>query len=419
MSFSDDVRSHFEGEARRHPTPAGLRAAVVAEASAAAPAERQAPRWAAVAAVILTLAIVAAFFAAGALSRHTVPIGPAPLKVSPPPQSPQSELRSPVAVDVATYDGQTGWALLADCSASNNKCQYEVVETTDGGATWSAPNKVGPLYQGLGGDEPTTIYFPSPTDGFVYGHNAGFATHDAGKTWGAIGPQFLEVVAIRGSDPLWLVIYPCQKGTVCPYEVLVSHDFGKSWTAAAPLDATVSPANVVAFGLRGLLLGGFGAGDLTVTTDGGASWTHVAGRCAPETFENYVATPDGVEIWQYCGGEPPLASPPPSRPQEALWVSEDGGRTWARRTALGGVTVGAELVSPVPHTAILLGAETVFSSDSGLSWHPVDGGNVVLRSISVAASVPVIDSCAGRCWPREAWGIDGGGALWVSHDAVM
>ena len=86
MTLRDDVRQHFEREAIRNPTPAGLRAIVVREAATLA-VQRRSPQWMQVAiAALLALAIVAGFLAAGAL-RHS---NTGPAKHTPPVNAPKA-----------------------------------------------------------------------------------------------------------------------------------------------------------------------------------------------------------------------------------------------------------------------------------------------------------------------------------------
>lgn len=89
MTLRDDVRGYFADEAERMPAPGGLRESVMSHALAAGGA-RQSRQWAvAVAAVLLSLAVVAGLLAAGNLRRpHTVPVSSPPrAQVSPAPSS--------------------------------------------------------------------------------------------------------------------------------------------------------------------------------------------------------------------------------------------------------------------------------------------------------------------------------------------
>ena len=412
MTLRDDVRHHFDREAGRFPTPAGLRASVTNEATRGVPLERRPAQWAAAVAVVLAVAIVAALLAAGQLRNA---------RVSPAASSPRAQLVTPIAtvkagpiptpkstsgmtlVDADMIDATHGWALLYSLTPGTNQRQFWVSRKTNLGSGWSSPVKVGPPL--AEGDSGHHIHFVSSTSGFVYGSSTAFVTHDGGQTWQDSGlPFFLEVVAVVGRSPsTWVVTYPCAKGTVpaCPYEVYISHDDGRTWAQSWALPGNISPLQVVAFQYAGLLISSSGAGDMYTTSDAGVTWRSIPGQCSPETFENYVATADGTEIWQYCGAEPPLASPPPNPPVEKLVVSTDGGATWTRKTAVGGVGVGAVLVSPKPGQAVLAYVSLQVSTDRGSSWKvvsPKEGFTSIVFSSSA-----------------EGWAV-GSGAIWVSFD---
>ena len=423
MTLRDDIRHHFEDEARRLPAPPGLRSSVVGEAARGAVIERRTTQWAAAVAALLAVAVIAGLVASGSLLHpRSTPVAPGPV-VSPTPAQPETSPTPSggakrVLLDATTYDGSTGWALLKLCTFTpDGTCQFSVSKTADGGKHWRSVN-VGPAYPSTNGDVPQHIHFADASNGFVYGHSAGFVTHDGGHTWAALGVSMLEAVAIAGTSPVWLVDYPCAKGTRCGYEVRTSTDGGRTWNATTPLPSGVTPSSAIAFGNAGLLLSGFGAGDIARTADGGRSWTLIAGRCSAQTFESYLASADGTEIWEYCGGDPPLASPPPTPTPETLYVSPDAGVTWSKRTPLGGVTVDAILVSARPGMALLAsGAEVAVSIDGGSSWHGVTGA-LGFSSVSIAASTVALYCVAGaQCWSVEGWAVENTSVIWATHDS--
>lgn len=87
------------------------------------------------------------------------------------------------------------WALLnAECSGG--RC-LRIVETTDGGSTWSdiQPPPVPPGDGGLAIPGASSIRFANATDGWVFGPSL-WSTHDDGATWNEIQVPGLEVDSI-------------------------------------------------------------------------------------------------------------------------------------------------------------------------------------------------------------------------------
>ncbi len=403
MTLREDIREHFEREAGRFPIPHGLREAVSAEAAREGSVERRAANWAAVAAAVLAVAIVAGLVAFGSLRQKAVPgvvTSPAPKAT---PAGPQSMA---TIDDIDLVDAVNGWALLERCDPTS--CSYLVSRTTDGGQSWSKPVLVGQPFAAADGDAPRHIHFIDPADGFVYGHEVAFYTGDGGRSWmkTSFGP---EVVDIEGrASAAWVLTRPCGKGVVCPYAVTLSIDGGHTWVPATALPDNYMAAKAVAFGARGLLIGSIGTGDMLMTTDGGASWSRLPGRCNPSTPLNYIATADGRELWQLCSAYHDAATAS-IVVATALFVSTDGGSTWSKRQLLptqGWETLNplTTLVSPARATAVLANGTypDLVSHDSGRTWNagsPING----------FVAVTFADETTG-------WGRDANAAIWVTTD---
>ncbi len=401
-TLRDDVRQHFEREAAVFPAPAGLTQSIAAEASRDASRAGHGLRPAAIVAGALAVALVAGLVVIAAF-RH-------PLN-APAPAGPVTPGRHGIVIDADTIDGSNGWALLGQCPASQGPadiCQYWIESTHDGGATWTNPVKLA-TFPLTDGDAPRHIHFANASDGFAYGNGVAFATRDGGAHWSRLFAGATGIVAIDGRGPVWAVEYPCAKGTQCPYGVLVSADGGQTWTAAAALPSGFAPRVAVAFGSAGLLLSSYGVGDMAVTRDLGRTWTVLAGGCVADAISNTVATPDGKEIWQYCG-EPPAVQSTAGR-ADFLFVSEDGGTNWHRATSPGIPTVGAVLVAPRPGTALLVtsteqmvSSQLLISRDSGSTWTAVASAGE-FSSVMLAGSV--------------GWAVDNRYAVWTSTDGGL
>jgi photosystem II stability/assembly factor-like uncharacterized protein len=404
MTLRDDVRKHFARDEGRLPTPAGLRESVTSEASRAEATERRPVQWATAVALLLAVAIVAGLLAANGLRQARVtPVVPAPT----PTPTMTKNLGHGTILEADLYFVSTGWALLEACNAAT--CQYSVSMTKDGGASWSAPSKVGPDFAASNGDAPRHIHFATQNDGFVFGNAVGFATHDGGRTWAGIGFQVSEVVAIVGTGPVWAVTRPCAKGTQCAYEVHVGSNGGRTWSQAAALPDGFVPRNAVAFPY-GMLLSGFGAGDMLITRDTGVTWTAIPGRCSADTFANYIATPDAKELWQVCDTAM-LSLPPPM----SVFVSEDGGTSWSQKPMVPSPGMPVSLESPAPGTALLASpSRALRTQNRGQTWKPVTNGG--FWSVGFGSTVGLDCGPLAYCWPQDGWAVDSQRAILVTHD---
>ncbi len=397
MTFRDDVRDHFAREEAHFPTPTGLRQSVVAEAMVSEPMPRRQLTLAAAVAVVLAAAIVAGLLAVGALRNQQI------LPVASPKASP-----TPVAagatsvVEVSAIDQSTVLELLE--TVTNNRPRFWFTKSTDGGAHWTAPMQVGPQLSPGEGDSGHHIYFVDADNGFIYGNSTAFVTHDGGRTWKSIGLKFLEVDAVRGTpQATWVVTYPCEKGVVCAFKLYLSRDEGRTWAQSWDLPTDVSPGFVAAFGTEGLVLTGPGVGDMYITADGGQTWQTVGGRCLGTTSAAYTTTSDGRELWQACGAAFPDFAP------KTLFVSEDGGATWAKRVlpAVPGQVAferSVGFVSPSPATAFLVtdGIPIEATHDAGKTWKAMTSSST-FEWISFTS-------------PTDGWALQFGRVLWLTTD---
>jgi photosystem II stability/assembly factor-like uncharacterized protein len=397
MTLRDDVRDYFERESRRLPAPAGLRGDATARAIAAPAAPSI--RWAAALAALLALAIIAALVAGSQLrTALNSPVTPAGhIRIT----SSQTEH----VIDFDLADRNHGWVLIGVCDQALNNlgpCQFWVEVTRDGGRTWVDPAKVGPLYVGFNADTPRHIHFANTNDGFVYGLGVAFVTHDGGRTWTGIPGETSELVAITGFATVWAVLEPCATGAQCPFAVRTSLDGGRTISDAAPLPAGFQPSQAIAFGSSGLLLAGPGTGDMAITNDYGRTWRSISGRCSAGDVGNYIATPDGRELWQLCMvTSTPLVM--------KLFTSEDSGKTWVENSALPGQgqfpAVGVQtilLVSTQPgHALFSIGQLPIErTTDGGRTWTPVT---------STAYFDRIVFGAGGDGWAEH-------GAIYATHD---
>ncbi|HEY1163006.1 MAG TPA: hypothetical protein VGF78_08065 [Candidatus Dormibacteraeota bacterium] len=364
-----------------------------------------------VAAVLIAAAVVAtfAYIRAGA-GPHLV--GPVP-KASPVPSAAPATPAPPsglVIIDVDPLSASSGWILLTNCSSPMAaKCHYSVASTVNAGKTWSKAVQVGPSFDATNGDAPRSLHFVNPADGFVWGGAGGFATHDGGRTWKAIGVKAVffaqHAVAGHGSN-VWLLTEPCAKGTLCPYEVRSSVDGGRTWSAPHSLPLGASPVDVVAFGDRGLLISTMPGGDMEITLNGGVDWQHVNTKCVINTFSSMVATSDGRELWELC-----LDYPDVEIPNEKLFVSEDGGKSWTLRLSSQVTPYEVQqdystiLISTRLGTALMtsIRATITLSHNSGVTWTKVGPSGITFEQLRFANAT-------------EGWALDVTQNLWATSD---
>jgi photosystem II stability/assembly factor-like uncharacterized protein len=396
MTFHDDVRGHFAREEAHFPTPSNLRPSAVAEAMDSEPIPRRQLRLAAAVAVVLAAAIVAGLLAGGALRRNQVLPSTSPKPTAP------GTIANPNLIEIDAVDATSAFALFWKPPAGSGTETFWFTKTTDGGAHWSAPMKVGQLAPGEG-DSGHHIHFTDGNNGIFYGGNTASVTHDGGRTWHNSGLKFLELVVATGRAPsMWVITYPCAKGTtpVCAYKVYLSKDGGRTWPQSWDLPGPLQPRFAITFGDGGLVITSNATGDMFVTTDGGLDWSTVHGRCAGATAAAYTATANGRELWQLCTGTFPNFAP------GSLFVSENGGATWSKRTLPQAGSL-SELYSPAAGTAFLLTAKTAMqvTRDAGRSWKAVNAASVYAQIIFTSAT--------------EAWAVQVDGSIWSTGDGGL
>jgi photosystem II stability/assembly factor-like uncharacterized protein len=362
--------------------------------------------------VAATLVIAAIGFAgARGLQSHRTAFDASPPSQSPAtgpsPQPRPSSIPAAqrlVYLDVAAIDASNGRALVSDCIVpKTSDCHVYVVATSDGGQTWSKAIQVGPRMPVANGDGPKIVRFLNAYDGFVYGYDGGYVTHDGGKTWAGLGlpARFVYQVVMAGGV-VWAVTQPCPKGAYCQFEVRSSLDAGRTWSKAQPLPAGFDPMDAVAFP-NGLFLANQAPGDMLITSDLGTTWTAMAAQCPANPFNDRIATADGIELWELCTTTPGATGDTAAK---SLAVSEDGGKSWKQRRADGLPSSGVTpwIVSSRPHTAFMPAAEaTLVTHDAGFTWTPLAAPPARFDAIRFAG-------------PLEGWATDGDRNIWITLD---
>jgi hypothetical protein len=326
---------------------------------------------------------------------------PTPLPVELP--SPQPTPGGLLALDADMADASTGWLVLTDCP-TQSVCHYFVAGTTDAGQSWSRPVQVGPSFPSGPGFAPRTIRFVNRQDGFVYGSQDAYAyvTHDGGKTWRTLAVQYVFLYGITISDGIaWVTTYPCPKGTLCQLEVRSSADGGRTWSAAHKLPPGYSPEAPVAFP-TGVIMSSVPGGDIQITSNRGLTWRSLKSACAAPSFRGFVTTTDGTELWEQCIGYPDSSG---AFSNVSLFVSEDGGTTWTRRTAPPVMPSPAQesLVSSRALVAFAFGGDkSVATHDGGKTWNDISDQGTTFTTIRFSAG-----------W---GWALDPQRVIWQTVD---
>src|SRR5260370_10612126 len=303
-------------------------------------------------------------------------------------------------------EARTGWVLLTTCiQPMTGQCHYSVTRTTDGGASWSRPVRVGPGFDPANGDAIRHVHMLTAQDGFVYGAAEAYVTHDGGRTWGSTGlkPAFFAMFSGRASRA-WAITYPCAKGFVCSEEVRSSLDSGRTWSTPYATPSGFYASDAISFP-NGLFM--TSQGDMELTLDGGTTWSFIKSQCATDNFIANVATSDGNELWELCTAYPNVRVA-----KMNLFVSEDGGNSWVRRNemlvsgqqAASGYLV--VLVSSRPGSAVIATnlSTNGITHDAGRTWSNLVGPTGVgLEAIRFANGF-------------DGWALDVNQNIWFTHD---
>jgi photosystem II stability/assembly factor-like uncharacterized protein len=208
---------------------------------------------------------------------------------------------------VPSLDGADamGWAFLGDTILVGGHPGFAV--STDGGRTFKRRNEGLPAtdVHALGAGE-SVIYGASPAAGV-------FASTDGGTTWAMrtaeAGQGFMGSILVDPDDDEHVVAPDMQAGAV------KSTDGGKTWTALG--------------GVPGAMWVSWDPRDtdhIIVTTQGGAAETTDGG----ETWKP-IDTPDGASIVEMDPSNPRvLYAAVHDDPNAIVWISRNGGQTWAK-----------------------------------------------------------------------------------------
>jgi len=248
-------------------------------------------------------------------------------------------------------------AVTAEATSPNSsltKCSDYVGHTSNGGHTISQLDDV-LTWKCSNVEFTSNLTFDGRGDGFLYGP-ALYETHDGGRHWSkqSVSGSVMQVVAVGRS--IWMVENHCSNrapssGLPCRLHVERSGDGGRTWTADAAFGRAtgpntgstftlanaqtvlVRPSRDVAIVVSPLEMGRPDFARSTpifVSTDGGASWAKRTLACGIATFYVTVSVPPGGPWFAICAGQGSTGFQ-----GKSVVRSGNAGRTWTTLSRCG------------------------------------------------------------------------------------
>lgn len=242
-----------------------------------------------------------------------------------------------------------------------------------------------------------------------------FRTLDSGVTWERLQlPSALTVVDVAlGPDGAWLLVEECGDQYGCT-PALWRTDLGTGQPArlarqpplaSGPVRRLVRPDARVAY----VLGAGLTAGYITVTRDGGGTWSRISSPC-PEQPSWDLAAPTASDVWLTCAATTRRDAVDPDVRVPVVFVSRDGGESWdgRGRRPPGPNALRLTAVSPTEAYRRGTAGELFRSTDSGRSWTrvpvpvrnvarpAVDGSTVVTAGLEASGTAVELRLQGGR-----------------------
>ena len=284
-----------------------------------------------------------------------------------------------------------------------------VMNSTDGGTTWSAPANAGlplpPSAIAADAGSTTTIYAVTPQGLYI--------STDGAASWTSSSLDANNIVNV--------VSHPGQPGTVfvmtqTPPLFLRSTDSGQNWT---PLN--VSTPNASAFPVAmafdaaspAHLIAGTQLGGLLQSTDGGDTWTQLSTQ--------NILTSQGLAVDSANSSTVYLVDGIPSKPpSNGVFKSTDRGKTFTLvLSGLGFYDTSIYTDPPNSGTVYVMGPSDLYRSrDGGQSCHQVPGPNpnaLLALFVSPLDSRVLVGSNASQDGFVAKWSRDGKQLLYSTY----
>lgn len=310
-------------------------------------------------------------------------------------------------------DPQIGFGSTRRCSRAYDsgrffrvKCTLLAFRSVDGGETWRPTDKAGHFThhhrqkRALAEiDYPSDVYFADERNGWVYG-GATYRTEDGGATWRIERGLPTTAQTVTGESGLvWAVTKACDWDG-CDSRLWIFDLVTGKWSA--------SPAQPSCFGSLAVVDGGtafMSCADVSVTTDGGETWTTRQSPCEPVPGADHgsdISARSPSEVWLICSDEGSTGGQ-----GLTLFHSLDGGRSWVvtsedhecpcQPDRLGNPPIGGfqDDLLVTPDGDLFLSRTkfgSVYRSTDGTNWVPV------LRNVDFSFSVVAVDDL--HLWAR-------------------
>lgn len=265
-------------------------------------------------------------------------------------------------VSATWVSAQHGWVLHRGACTTSGRCRYDVSETVDGGTTWRV---AGSLPSGL--DESARLRFADGSHGYAYDRASLFATTDGGAHWSRVTTPFDGVQALETARS---TVYVVGFTSRAPdgFRIWTTPVGTERWHAeplTIPLGAGPVPQQQLVFAPgaawvlnqdRGVMAG--------ARRRGNGAWEAWRPSCRGSAS---MAAPTADDVVVLCT-EGEFTGPTVT---QWLDVSHDGGDTFTRHRAFGGVPVGG-VVSPSPDVAVIVASKRLWrTTDDGGKWSVV------------------------------------------------